>query len=79
MARIVQRRMYWEAPAATDVELYGVYVGDPAQGTDFLTQVDSGSLEPHAEVQAPATEYYLASLPEGDYQFAVAARDDDGN
>ena len=79
MARIVQRRMFWEAPAATDVELYGVYVGDPALGVDFLNGIDSGMVEPHASVPAPTTEYYLASLPEGDYQLAVAAKDDDGN
>lgn len=81
MARIVQRRMFWDAPSAIDLDLYGVYVGDPSLGADFLANIDAGLVEPHAVVEGspPATEYYLASLPEGNYQLAVAARDDDGN
>lgn len=80
MARIVQRRMYWDAPPATDLAAYEVYVGDPAQ-TDFLEQIDAGQVTPHAVIEGtpPAPEYYLASLAEGNYQLAVAAKDDDGN
>ena len=83
MARIVQRRMYWDAPPDTDLVAYEIYVGDPSVA-DFLAQIDAGQVQPHATVSAPegeqpATEYYLASLPEGNYQLAVAALDDDGN
>jgi len=78
MARIVQRRMFWDNPPAVDLQATEVYVGDPAQA-DFLAQIDAGAVTPHATVDAPASEYYLASLPEGNYQLAVAALDDDGN
>lgn len=78
MARIRQRRMYWVPPADTDVQTYEVYVGDPAN-TGFLGDIDAGRISPHAVVAHPQTEYYLASIPEGTYQLAVAAVDDDGN
>ena len=78
MARIRQRRMFWVNPPAGDQQATEIYVGSPGQ-TDFLEAIDAGAVEPHATVEAPDSEYYLADLPEGDYQLAVAALDDDGN
>lgn len=85
MARIKQRRMFWDAPAATDVEAYEIYAELAGQfdNATFLTQADldpaDGGLVPHAEVLAPTTEYYLSALAEDTYRLAVVARDDAGN
>jgi len=76
MSRVRPRRLWWEAPADADVVAYEVYAGDPGDG-DFLAQVDSGAVPAHASTQA--TEYFVQDLPEGNYQFAVCARDDAGN
>jgi hypothetical protein len=76
MSRIRPRRLFWDAPAATDVTGYEIYAGDPANA-EFLAEVDAGGHDPHASTTA--TEYIIANLPEGTYQFAVAALDDAGN
>lgn len=77
MARVRQRRMFWDAPQATDVTAYAVYAGAASAGADWLNQIDAGLIEPH--VMVDTTEYVIADLEEGDYQFAVAALDDAGN
>jgi len=76
MSRVRRRRLYWDPPADTDVVDFAVYARAP-DFPDFLATVDAGLVEPHEVVTDP--EYFLDNLPEGDYQFAVCARDDAGN
>lgn len=81
MARIVQRRMFWTDPSATDLESIEVYaeLGDASANNAFLAAIEAGNVAPHAVVPAGVQEYYLASLAEDTYNLAIAGKDDDGN
>jgi hypothetical protein len=81
MSRIRERRIFWDAPADTDVVGYEVYA-EPTGAGDFLARVDAGDVTPLGVPADP--EFFLggaeaAALPEDDYQFAVTAVDDAGN
>lgn len=77
MAKIVQRKLVWQASAAPDVAAYKVYFG-PHDTTFDYTQ-------PFVEVPGNVTELSisgdptLSALAEGQYDFAVTAVDDAGN
>lgn len=76
MAKIVQRKLRWEASASADVVAYRVYYGPHDTVFDYT--------QPFVEV-AGSTELVisddpmLSALPEGEYDFAVSAVDDAGN
>ena len=77
MAQIIEsRRMFWDSSTSEDVEGYNIYVEVFGQD-DFLARVDAGQIEPHVVVES--SQWTIAGLDEGDYQFAVAAVDDAGN
>lgn len=77
MAKIRNRRIFWDAPAAADVIGYDVYVTDAADDSvAFLSMADAGSITPVAHV--PGAEYFPDQV-EGEYQYCVIAVDDAGN
>lgn len=77
MAKIRQRRLWWDAPADTDLVGYDVYVADAADDSaQFLNDADAGAISPAQRV--PIAEYF-PDQPEGNYQYAVITVDDAGN
>lgn len=75
MAKIKPRRIYWNASTSSDVVSRNVYVAPG--GSNIIQDIDSGALAPHVNVPNP--EWNITGLPEGNYDFAVAAVDDAGN
>ncbi len=77
MAKIINRRLHWAAPVATDVIGYDVYVTDAADDSAaFLAMADTGQIDPAQRVGDPE---YFPDQPEGNYQYCVIAVDDAGN
>lgn len=78
MAKIRERRLFVEPPAATDVVGYDWYFTDAASDSaQFLTDCDNGS-PPNPPVRTTAPQYF-PDQPEGDYQYCVIAVDDASN
>jgi hypothetical protein len=76
MSKIVQKVLQWVASAAPDVVAYRVYFGPNDTVFDYT--------QPFVEVPGdvtslPLSHPALSALPEGEYDFAVAAVDDAGN
>lgn len=77
MSKIVQKVLQWVASAAGDVAKYRIYYGPSDTVFDYT--------QPFVEVPGTATSLLLSAdpvlsaLPEGEYDFAVAAVDDAGN
>lgn len=78
MARVRSRRVFWEAPADSDVNGYVFYVGDPQSGS-FLADVDAGQVEPFRELTGTEIILGEGAIDEGNYQFAVCSQDTAGN
>jgi len=79
MSRIVSRRLFWDPVVVPDLDVYEVYIAR-ADVPDFLAQVDAGAMDPFAETAQ--TEFILdgtTGLEEGNWQFAVTAKDVNGN
>lgn len=77
MSKIVQKLLQWTASDAGDVVAYRVYYGPNDTVFDYT--------QPFVQVAGNVTELSisadptLSALPEGEYDFAVAAVDDAGN
>lgn len=83
MAKIVSRKVRWDASAGADG--YNLYFAPTSPGPSFTYE------SPHVDVGVPQTDAdgklvvflvdypELASLPEGNYDFAVTAYDLAGN
>lgn len=79
MSRVISRRLFWDPVNVEDLDVYEVYLAR-ADVPSFLSRVDAGEVALFAETDVP--EFILdesTGLDEGNWQFAVTARDTNGN
>ena len=77
MAKIANKlRLFWVAPADTDVVSYNVYAA-PDSDAEFFSKVQAGTEEPHASTAT--VNWLISGLVEGNYQFVISSVDDVGN
>lgn len=86
MAKIKQRRLFWDASPSGDVTDALIYAQKSGTSANFLGDIEAGIILPVDQISAAApgeqNEYYLttAIIPsEGNWDFAVSALDDAGN
>lgn len=79
MSRIINRRLFWDPVDVPDLDVYEIYMA-PHDVVNFSSRVDAGQVGVFAETDLP--EFILdgnLGIDEGRYQFAVTARDVNGN